>query len=688
MKLQKKILQNLQIGLQHHRAGRLDEARRAYLAVLKLEPKEPDANRLLGAIHLQQKDYAAAAPRLHTALASAPRNPDNHYFLGRLFLELGRHREALAPLRECLRLAPREVNALITLAVVQCALHDLHAALRTLDTALAIAPRSLDALINRIDVLMRLDRFDEAWNTINTAITVDPSSPPLIVKRAYFYLRSRDFERALRDVSMALQVAPDRIDAQGLHALLNVETNGWEAGAAIDRYVSIHGRTPAPLQLFPDLTFIAWKTEGRDVLARMRAQAPQAEAPLAAPATIAERDRRLRIGYLSSDLRSHAVGQLIGGTLAAHDRDAFDIVDFSVLADDPDDRPRQFIQSRCSEVHFLHNLEGRAVAEAIHAARVDVLVELNGWTAHTRLSELRFRPAPIQINYLGYPGTSGASYMDYIIGDASVTPPQCEAEFSEKVIRLPVCYMPFDSLVQPEPEQPPRAECGLPDDAVVFCGFNSSYKLTDDLAACWTRILTRVPGSVLWLLAPNSDLPERNIRAYFAARGIAPERIVFAPRTKPLTRGPDGGPSTERSTTEAKTFAFHLGRHKQATVFLDAFYYNAHTTGLDALWAGLPIVTRTGLSFAGRVTTSFLRALDMPELITSSSEDYENLAVDLAQAPARVAALKQRLAATHRTSPLFDATQTARHLEMAYRLAWQRHCDGLPPAAFDVPRIA
>lgn len=357
----------------------------------------------------------------------------------------------------------------------------------------------------------------------------------------------------------------------------------------------------------------------------------------------------------------------MAGVIAAHDRSALDIVDLSILPDDPADAMRQTIQSQMSEVVFLDGKSGPDIAKAIHAAGIDVVVDLNGWTLHNRLLDLRHRPAPVQMTYLGYPGTTGASYIDYIIGDPSVTPPGSEDEFSEQVIRLPHCYLPFDRLRQPEPDVPSRAECGLPDDAIVFCGYNAAYKLTDDLADSWARILNRVPGSVLWLRW-DSELQVDNLHREFAARGIAPERVIFAQR-------------------EA-SFARHIGRQSHAALFLDSFYYNAHTTGLDALWAGVPLITKTGPSFAGRVGTSFLRTLGLTELITTSAEEYENLAVSLALDPARLAGIKQRVAAARATSPLFDATQMARHLEAAYVTAWRRHCDGLPPAAFDVAPIA
>lgn len=674
MKSAKQIHAILERGVALHRAGQLEQAKQAYLEVIKYVPKEPNANRLVGVIYMQQKDLPKAQRYLRAAAENAPKSPDNHYYLGRLHIERGNLKQAHACLDECLRLAPEHESARLSRAALLMHAGKYHETISEVDIVLAANPRAVDALVKKATALAALSELDEAWKMVDLAIATAPSSPDVLMKRAHLHMLDRSPDRAAIDLKHVLRLHPKEASALQFLPQLCIELCDWTDPKLLEDF---RNRPPEETESaargkpFASLMFISWK--GDPILIKQHAARyasiadVQPDALLAAPPTIAERDRKLRVGYLSADLRQHAVGQLFAGVIAAHDRDRYDIINFSVLEDDPKDELRQFIQSNSSEVHFLNKMDMKETAQKIRAAKTDIVVDLNGWTAHSRLAHLMYRPAPIQMNYLGYPGTSGAEYIDYIIGDAAVTPVGHEDEFTEKVIRLPNSYLPFDRTRQPEIEIPTRAECGLPEDATVFCVFNGGYKLTDDLADVWARILKRVPDSILWFRF-DTDARADNLRREFEARGIAPSRLAFAA-------------ANER-------FARHIGRQSHAAMFLDTFYYNAHTTGLDALWAGLPVVTRVGTSFAGRVGASLLGTLGLPDLITRSAEEYEALAVDLALNPEKLAGYKARIAELHQTSPLFDSTQTARHLEMAYTMAWQRACDGLPPASFDVPRIA
>ncbi|MDR3375974.1 MAG: tetratricopeptide repeat protein [Ancalomicrobiaceae bacterium] len=661
----------LQEGLAHHRAGRLEQASGAYRAVLKDEPKEPNANRFLGAILMQKKEFERARKHLLAAIAAAPLDPENHYILGRLYFEEKCAGDATKQFRECVRLNPGHVAAHIMIAVGLLNEGDYRAALEWLDRALAIDRRSLDALINKAEALIQLNRIDDAWKVVAAGVALDASSPGILMKRFGLHADRGANDRAFRDLQRVLQLTPGDRAVWKAVPRAAIAVCDWTYVEELVRF------TEAPIEgeLFParqaeaeSLYRISWKGEAATIRNYAMLAAGQTEAQqLAAPASAKRIGDRLRVGYLSSDLRDHAVGRLAKGFLAAHDDTAYDFINFSVLADDPSDTCRQAIQAAFHENYFLDKVTDRDLAETIHAKHIDILVELNGWTQHSRLRSLSFRPAPVQISYLGYPGTTGAAYVDYIIGDMSVTPPGCEGEFTERPIRLPHSYLPFDRNTQPEIAQITRSDCGLPENATVFCAFNAAYKLTDDLADSWARILSRVSDSVLWLRY-ESGLQVDNLRREFAARGIAPDRLVFA--------------------QHEASFGRHLGRHRLATLFLDTFYYNAHTTGLDALFAGLPVVTKTGPTFAGRVGTSFLRTLGLTDLITSTTAEYENLAVALAEDPTRLTALKQRLTEANATSPLFDPVQTARNLEAAYVMAWERQSRGLPPESFDVPPIA
>ncbi len=294
---------------------------------------------------------------------------------------------------------------------------------------------------------------------------------------------------------------------------------------------------------------------------------------------------------------------------------------------------------------------------------MDIAIDLKGYTTDSRPGILRWRPCPVQVNYLGYPGTMGADYIDYLIADPVVIPPGSEPFYSERVVRLPDCYQPNDRQRRIAEATPGRREAGLPENGFVFCCFNNNYKLTPDVFSLWMRLLHRVGGSVLWLLEDNAAAAA-NLRREAAARGIDPSRLVFAPRADL----PD-----------------HLARHRLADLFLDTLPVNAHTTASDALWAGLPVLTCVGEAFAGRVAASLLRAAGLPELVTGNLDDYEALALRLATRPEDLAALKRRLEANRLTCPLFDTDRYRRHLETAYATMWERAERGDAPQAFDVP---
>jgi protein O-GlcNAc transferase len=302
------------------------------------------------------------------------------------------------------------------------------------------------------------------------------------------------------------------------------------------------------------------------------------------------------------------------------------------------------------------------IATFLRTNKVDIAIDLMGHTPDDRPGILSHRPAPVQVNYLGYPGTSGADFMDYVIGDAVVTPFEQQPFFSEKIVQLPDCYQANDSRRAIAEDTPSRLAAGLPAQGFVFCCFNNNWKITAPVFTLWMRLLTAVPGSVLWLFEDNSEAPAR-LRQEATARGIDPARLVFAPRVPP---------------------AEHLARHRLADLFVDTLPYNAHTTASDALWAGLPLVTCRGQSFPGRVASSLLAAIGLPELVTGNLEDYEALALRLARDGALLRALKQKLAQNRLRAPLFDSERFRRNIEAAYTTMWEIAERGETPRSFRV----
>jgi len=373
------------------------------------------------------------------------------------------------------------------------------------------------------------------------------------------------------------------------------------------------------------------------------------------------RNPKIKIAYLSSDFREHPVGMLMAGCFEHHDKKRFDLTAISIGPDDGSELRRR-IEGSFDRFVDAQNMRDEKIAQLIHALKIDILIDLNGYTNARRTDVLARRPAPIQVNYLGFPGTMAAPFMDYIIADPVVIPKENELHYKEKVVRLPHTYLPSDAS-QPAPAKAPgRAEAGLPETGFVFASFNRCYKIDPEVFDVWMRLLRDVDGSVLWLREPDSYV-RKNLKLEAQARGVDPHRIVYAPHV---------------------SYPDQMARQQLAGLFLDTTPYNAHTTASEALWAGLPVVTYLGESFQGRVAASVLHAMGLPELVTSSLREYEDLARALAQNPERLAALKAKLRHNRALMPLFDTARFTRNLETAYVMMWERQQMNLPPENLDV----
>jgi predicted O-linked N-acetylglucosamine transferase (SPINDLY family) len=377
------------------------------------------------------------------------------------------------------------------------------------------------------------------------------------------------------------------------------------------------------------------------------------------------RHDRIRLAYLSADFHEHATAYLMAELFELHDRARFEV---SAISFGPNKRSRMRTRLRRSFERFIdvRAQSDHEVASLVREMEIDIAVDLKGFTTDSRTGILAYRAAPIQVNYLGFPGTMGADYIDYILADRVVIPEEHQPCYTEKVVYLPDSYQVNDSRRSIAERTPSRAEAGLPERGFVFCCFNNNYKITPAVFDVWMRLLRQVPDSVLWLLEANA-VAASNLRREAQARGVEPERLVFAKRAK---------------------LAEHLARHRLADLFLDTLPYNAHTTASDALWTGVPVLTRLGSSFAGRVAASLLRAVGLPELIARSVEEYEALALELATDPALLRQFKDRLAANHLTAPLFDTARFTRHIEAAYTRMWEIGQRGEVPRSLDISPAA
>jgi protein O-GlcNAc transferase len=377
-----------------------------------------------------------------------------------------------------------------------------------------------------------------------------------------------------------------------------------------------------------------------------------------------ERSRRrdrARIAYLSADFYQHATSYLMAELFERHDRKRFEPFGISFGIDDGSEMRARVVKA-FDHFHDVRGLDDAKVAKLLSELEIDIAIDLKGHTRDDRFGIFAHRPAPIQVSYLGYPGTTGADFIDYVIADEIVLPFDQQPFWSEKIVHLPGCYQVNDRKRQIAERTPTRKECGLPERGFGFCSFNNNCKITPPVFDIWMRLLDKVEGSVLWLLRDNPTA-EQNLRREAAARGIDPVRLVFADRLQ---------------------LAEHLARHRLADLFLDTLPYNAHTTASDALWAGLPVLTCFGKGFAARVAASLLDAVGLPELVTKGLEEYEVLALKLAREPALLSAYRERLEKNRPTAPLFDTDRFRQHIEQAYLTMLDIHDRGKKPRSFSV----
>jgi predicted O-linked N-acetylglucosamine transferase (SPINDLY family) len=364
----------------------------------------------------------------------------------------------------------------------------------------------------------------------------------------------------------------------------------------------------------------------------------------------------LRIGYFSADFHDHATMYLMAKVFEAHDPEKFELYAYS-FGPDGNDEMRQRLIKAVDVFDDVKMMNDKDIALLARQDQIDIAVDLKGHTKDSRPGIFAYRAAPIQISYLGYPGTMGADFIDYIIADKVVIPERHEPSYSDSIIHLPHCYQVNDNTRVISNLSMTKFEMGLPEQGFVFCCFNNNYKISPTEFDIWMRLLGKVEGSVIWLLKSNKWV-ENNLQSEAKKRGVSSDRLIFAEKI----------PQSE-----------HLARHRLADLFIDTFNYNAHTTASDALWAGLPVVTKLGQGFAARVAGSLLTAIDLPELITETEMEYEALILDLATNPQRLAAIKQKLAANRLSKPLFNTELFTKHLEDGYQQTYQRYFDGLEP---------
>lgn len=657
------------LGLALLDTGELAEAVASFRAAVSSQPTYAKARHNLGNALRRSGQRADGLMDLREALRLDPLYAEAWNSLGAALHEDGAHREAEDALRRALHIRPRYPKALLNLAHLHADLERADDALGGYRQALALEPGYVKALLGLASVLQRQGRTPAALEAADAAVARAPRSAEAHVQRAVVQRAGGRLDEALASYEQALALDPGQLAARAGRLELRSEQCDWRERDQDIAVLREAGRAALARGDAPPLTpsaahrFVPCTAEEQLDLARAAANriasrlTPLRESLGLAPAP--SRRDRLRVGYLSCDFRNNAVGHLTQGLFRSHDRSRIEAFAYSY---GPDDGSRYRRRIEADSEHFvdLASLGHADAARRIHADGIDVLVDLVGGAGNGRLEILALRPAPVQVHFLGYPATVGRALVDYFVADAVTVPPGAERWFDEAVVRLPGSYQLNDDRQEIAAAAPSRADCGLPGRGFVFACFNASYKVDPRTFDAWMRILGRVPESALWLLetAPASVA---HLRREAAARAIDPARLVFA---------------------RLVDKALHLARHRLAGLFLDTPLCNAHTTASDALWAGLPVLTTPGETFASRVAASLVSVAGLPELVVPDLDAYVEAAVRLAGDPGTLGSLAARLRADPARLPLFDTAGTVRHLERAYLEMWERRLRGDRPAGF------
>lgn len=595
-----------------------DETSQRLLANISKTPDDPELHYDLGSHLLSLGQNIEAETCFSTALTLAPGHPQILLQLGNSLMAQGRHADAASKFQASIQADATQSAAHYNLGNALRELGQPAAAEKAYLSALRLDPQDADTHNNLGNVLREQGRLDEAIRCYQTALALNPKLHHALAHLVHQRQHCCDW---------------DGLDAQ-IQELRRIVKEEPHAQISPFAFLSLPGTTAAEQRLCAE----HWVANRYGRLMEEGQRLAYTHSKTA--------KNKLKIGYLSADFRRHPLASLVTEVIELHDRQAFETHAYSYAQDDGTPERKRF-ERAFDHFHDILPLSQYQAAEQIHQHGIDILVDLTGFTQTSRSGIMALRPAPIQVNWLGYPGTMGAPFVDYLLSDAIITPPDQTAHYSEQLVYLD-CYQPNDRK-RPVAATPSRAACGLPEHGFVFCSFNQTFKITPQAYDYWMNILREIPGSVLWLLECNR-WAKSNLIAQAQTRGVEASRIVFAPRV---------------------SGAEHLARQALADLFLDTLPYNAHTTTSDALWMGLPVLTCQGDTFPARVASSLLQAAGLSELITHTMEEYKAKAIELATQPEKLTALKHRLQSTRITMPLFDTPRFTSQLEQSYRQMWQ-----------------
>lgn len=674
--------------------GLRESAIESFDRAIALRPAYPEAYNGRG-VALQEIDrFEEALASYERAIACRADYAEAHSNRGIVLLKLERLEESLASLERAIALRSDYAEAHSAHGAVLKELERFEEALASYDRAIAIRPDYAEAYSNRGSALRSLRRYPEALASYERALEIDPNFADAHRNQGAAFIDLKSFDQALASYERALALNQDMATYVAQGAVLHELKRTDEAIASYQRALALD---PEAAFLLGTLRHVRmqtcdwtdFETDIQRITAGLEAGRPlcrpfnylslvdsprlqRQASELAVSAEIMPRRKlppisrqprheRIRVGYFSADLRNHPVTILTAELFELHDRSRFDITAFS-LGPNVHDGFRARIEPAFDRFLWVGGQSDGEIAELSRRLEIDIAVDLGGYTGDARPRIMALRAAPIQVSYLGYLGTMGGEFMDYLIADPIIVPPEARPHYTEKIAYLP-SYQINDSKRAIGERVYSRAELGLPATGFVFCCFNASYKINPEIFGSWMRILSAVPGSVLFLLGGDAA-KERNLRQQASARGVSPERLIFGGRV---------------------ANAEYLARYRSADLFLDTLPYNAGTTASDALWAGLPVLTCIGQSFAARVAASILTAAHLTELVTSDLDQYEHLAIELAARPERLAGIRKKLEESRATCPLFDTPAVTRNVESLYARMYERHLAGLPPQHLELP---
>ena len=711
-------------ALIHYKNGQLNKAKDICIEILKIDSGNFDALYLLAVIALQFKNYLKSAEIISKAIKIKPNHfeayniqaialvhlkqlesaieswsqaikirpdyADAYYNCGNAFLELKKIDSALENFNKAIKVKPDYFQAYINRGNVLLKLKEIDSALASYDKAIKINPNYAEAYYNRGKALKESYNLEEAINSYNQAIKINPNYAEAYYNRGNALSEFHNLEEAINSYNQAIKINPNYAEAYNNrgNALIKLK----QTKLAVKSYEEA-------IKIKPDLEFLLgsilhtkqsmcnWESYEKDLkiliqkiidghkvsppfytlsfFDSLKLQRISAEKwvkdkfPLKnifAPITKRKKEKKIRLGYYSSDFHNHPISFLLAYLFELHDKSKFELIGFS-FGPEKNDEMRKRVSSTFNQFINVNLKNDKEVVQLSRDLNIDIAVDLTGFTTNSRFGIFIERCAPIQVNFLGYPATTGADCIDYIIGDKVIIPKENQKDYSEKIIYLPNSFLVNDSTKKISKKSFTREEFGLPKNSFVFCCFNKYYKITPSIFDIWMRLLKKVEGSVLWLTEDNFE-GAKNLQKEANQRGVDSNRLIFARHMPSL--------------------ADHLARHKCADLFIDTIPFNAITAANDALWAGLPVLTRTGESFSSRVAASLLSSIGLPELITKTEKDYETLAIELATNPEKLKQIKKKLEKNILTKPLFDTKLFTKNIELAYTKIYEKYLKNLP----------